>query len=454
MYDSWLKVTLYFLVFLQVAMVEGQVGFNSPYSRFGLGDPIGTDFAPLRAMGGISTAYAHPFLTNLNNPASLGALQATAFEIGFDATRANLVPDQGNSNISWGGNMNYFSLAFPLINPVNRLLDRKGNDFNWGMAFSLLPNTRVSHFTSQLDNQENIGNVTREYKGSGGTNQFLWSNGFKYKQLYAGLSLGYIFGSIKDEKTVLLQDIVLAFHDYALRESSYRGFSWKGGLQYEIDLTNGAGLEDVRAAETITIGLSGNGRWDFRSLSTVFDARMGNSYEGLTLPMNGIVEVDTLLYSEDVENRGKLPGELSFGVVYKKSTKWLLGLNYRTTAWSKYENELQTDQEFMNASQFAAGAEFVPDETAFKYYYQRIRYRAGIRAGTDPRVINGQQIKDLGISIGFGLPIVLSRQLSFINLGVEYNRHGGDIPIKENFLRFNVGVTLNNNLWFLKRKFN
>ena len=454
MCKSCLKGILCLSILHFATSVFSQTGFNAPYSRFGLGDPISLDFASLRSMGGISTAYADPFFTNLANPASLGALQATAFEIGFDATRANLIPDEGKSDVSWGGNMNYFSLAFPLINPVNRLLDRKSTDFNWGMAFSLLPTSRVSHFTSITDRQEDIGRIKREYKGSGGTNQFLWSNGFKYKQWRFGFGLGYLFGSIKDERTVLFEEVILAFHDYALRESSYRGFSWKGGVQYEIDLSNGAGLEDERDVESITIGLAGNSRWNFRALSTVLDARFENSYTGLAGPPVGNVEMDTLQFMEDVEIKGKHPAEFSLGLIYQKSNRWLVGINYRTTGWSNYQNALHDGQVFSNASQFSVGAQYVPDASAFKFYHQRIRYRAGFRFGTDPRVINEEQIKELGLAVGFGLPIVLSRQLSFINLGVEFNRRAGQIPIKENFVRFNIGVTLNNNLWFLKRKFN
>ena len=322
------------------------------------------------------------------------------------------------------------------------------------MSLSLMPNSRVGHFTASREDLPDIGTVKREYRGSGGTNQFIWGNGFKYKEFYGGLSLGYLFGSIRDEKAVLFEDVRLAFHDYALENASYRGFSWKAGLQYVFDLSGGKGAEDERNAESITLGLSGNSKWSFRTISTILDARMGNTYLGLFEAPVTVQEIDTLAYQEDLRSSGRYPGEFSLGVVYRKSTKWILGANYRTSGWSSYQNDLHPNQQFTNASEFAIGGQFIPDAFSFKYYYQRIRYRAGLRFGTDPRLIDGNQIKDFGVSVGFGLPIVLSRQLSFVNLGVEFNKHGGQIPIKENFVRFNVGVTLNNNLWFLKRKFN
>ena len=430
----------------------GQNNLNSPYSRFGLGDVVNPEFVPLRSMGGISTAFAHPYYTNLSNPASLGALQATAFEIGFDAARVKLKTDESEL-INWSGNLNYFSLAFPLINPVNRLLDRRKTDFNWGMSLSLTPVTRVNHFTVVNEEIAELGPIIREYRGAGGTNMFSWGNGIKYKNFHFGLNLGYLFGSIMDEKTVLFGNQT-ALHDYVLRDASYRGFTWKGGLQYEIDLSGGAGAEDERNAESITLGLTGNGRWNLRALTTVLDARMSSTYGGLQTVANGVVRVDTLLFDDEARVEGKLPATFSLGVVYKKSTRWLLGANYTYTGWAKYQNDLHQNQTFANTSYLGVGVQYVPDATAFKYYYQRIRYRAGLRFGADPRVIEGEQIKDFNVSLGLGLPVVLSRQLSFINLGVEFSRHGGQIPLTENFVRFNLGVTLNNNLWFLKRKFN
>ncbi len=453
MHKSILKIVYTIsLVGMILVLSEAQNSSNSPYSRFGIGDPVGIDFVALQSMGGISAAFSHPYYTNLANPASLGALQATAFEMGFDVTRSRLSAETAQTY--WGGSLKYFSLAFPLINPVNRLLDRKSTDFNWGMAFALVPNSRVNHFTAVQETLEDIGQVTREYRGFGGTNNLIWGNGIKFKQWYVGANIGYLFGSIKDEKAVIFDDNLLAFHDYALRDASYRGFTWKLGLQYELDLSKGAGFEDERNAKSITFGFAGNSRWNFRTVSTILDARKSGPYEGLNSPPTGSEVTDTLFYRDEVEDHGKHPGEFSFGALYKKSTRWLVGVNFRTTGWKNYENELSQNQTFENASQFSLGAQYVPDATAFKFYHQRIRYRLGLRLGTDPRVIEGAQIKDFALGVGFGLPIVLSRQLSFINLGVEYNRHGGDIPIKESFLRFNVGVTLNNNLWFLKRKFN
>ncbi len=432
-----------------------QVKADSPYSRFGIGDLTNQNFAAVQSMGGISAGFADAYYTNLSNPASLAALNATSFEVGFDALNSQLRKGDQKSGF-WTGNLKYFSLAFPLINPVNRVLDRKSADFNWGMSFALTPNSRVGYFTSVEEDLPEIGRIKREYAGDGGTNRFTFGNGVQYKKWRFGLNMGYLFGAIEDEKAVLFRELLLASNNYQSTRASYRGFFWNAGLQYEVDLSKGKGKEDARAARSITLGLSGHSQWGFHTVSDELSTLKDVSYLGLNDEFTDEV-TDTLSYQEGVKNDGKMPGELSLGAVYRRSNKLLLGVNFKTSAWSKYRNDLKSDQqggELDNAYQFSIGGQYVPDATSYRYYYRRMYYRAGLNFGTDPRTFQGEQIKNFAVNLGFGLPIVLSRQLSFINLGVTYGRNGGDIPVKINFFRFNVGVTLNNNLWFYKRKFN
>ncbi len=433
-----------------------QTNADLPYTRFGIGDVIDQDFNAVRSMGGISSAFSDEYLTNISNPASLAGLTAASFEIGFDASRTGLSRGDQSSSI-WTGNLNYFSIAFPLINSLNRQYDRRSDDFSWGMSLSLTPNSRVKYFTTVEGEQPNVGGVVRQYQGSGGTNRFTFGNGFKYKQWYAGINLGYMFGAIKKERAVLFPDIPLASRIYELQDASYRGFFYNIGVQYELDLSGGAGAEDIRDRRSITFGLNGNSNWSFNTVSNSMLALKDFTYEGLTDQFPD-EETDTLYYTEDVRLGGTMPAELALGAVYKQGTRWVLGVNFRTTAWSNYKNELGIDQinesQVNNAFEVGLGGQFWPDRNSLQSYFDRMIYRGGLRFGTDPRVIDGQQIQRFAVDLGVGLPVILSRQLSFINFGIEYGRYGGDIPVQQDYFRFSLGVTLNNNLWFYKRKFN
>ena len=451
MYNPFKKLLVFTTMLSMSVMLFAQSSLNSPYSRYGLGDLSTMNFAPVTMMGGISAGYADAYFTNVDNPASLGALTATSFEVGFDAIRKSLkVGDEKEA--FWGGNLNYFSLAFPLINSVNRLLDRRSSDFNWGMSISLLPNSRVSHYNSNDEFIEGVGNITREYAGSGGTNRVMIGNGAKYKNWYFGLNLGYMFGSIKDERAVLYEDVTTSAN-YSLQESAYRGFFWKLGTQYELDLSNGKGAEDPRAIKSLRFGLTYNSKWNFTTVSYAFDAIKSSNYAGLSDDFAD-EETDTISVTDALKQTGTYPGEMSLGMTYRRGTKWVAGVNFRMGAWSNYENESQGENlNLANAYEFGIGGQWVPDATSYRFYHRRMMYRAGFTFGQDPRMIDGEQIKTWRLHAGIGLPVVLSRQLSFINLGVEYGNNGGNIPIREGVFRFNVGFTLNNNLWFYKRKY-
>ncbi|MCB0668663.1 MAG: hypothetical protein KDC80_22715, partial [Saprospiraceae bacterium] len=259
--------------------------------------------------------------------------------------------------------------------------------------------------------------------------------------------------TILNEQAVIYRDLPLAFDNYSLNEANYRGLVMKGGFQYEIDLSNGKGQENVRDIKMITLGLSSSARTRFRTLSTDFVALKGVTFQGLSDEFPEDDETDTLSYETDIERSGKLAGDISLGLVYRRGARWLMGANVTFLNGKGYENDL-SDYSLGNGINVGLGMQYTPDVTSFNSYWKRVMYRAGFEFGTDPRVVNGEQIKVFSLNGGIGLPVVVSRQVSFINLGLYYGNHGGSIPIKENVLGFRIGVTLNNNLWFLKRKFN
>lgn len=440
---------------LLIGQVAGQISGNSPYSRFGLGDLTSGNFVHLQSLGGISAAYGDAYQTNLANPASLARLQATAFESGFDVSRAFLKSSDQNANF-WGGGMNYLALSFPVLNPLNRTLDRKTLDFSWGMSMSLSPYSKVNATSSLTEEIENIGSITREFEGTGGLNQVTFANGFKHKNLYAGLRLSYVFGQILQERSILYNSIPLPYHIYSRDNFSFRGFIWNLGLQYDLDLgKDGARDREGNFLNGLTFGLSFGTSAPLTTTSDQYRATRGATWTGLSDDVidSNQEQADTILLTEAQKENGNLPSNLNLGVVWRKGEKWLVGVNYIRAGWSNFSSSVLSGS-VANVSRFGIGAEFRPDANSYRFYHHKIKYRAGLTFGSDPRLIDGNQLKEVTVDLGVGLPIFLSRQISFINLGIEYASRGGDVPITENTLRFKMGVTLNNNLWFYKRKYN
>ena len=68
-----------------------------------------------------------------------------------------------------------------------------------------------------------------------------------------------------------------------------------------------------------------------------------------------------------------------------------------------------------------------------------------------PYLINNNQINNLGINLGFSLPV---GTLSRINIAMESGIRGSidKTYVRERYFKFVLGSSINN-IWFIKRKF-
>jgi hypothetical protein len=67
------------------------------------------------------------------------------------------------------------------------------------------------------------------------------------------------------------------------------------------------------------------------------------------------------------------------------------------------------------------------------------------------------QLVDKGVSFGIGVPIVLNRAVSTVNLSANYGVQGGNggpNVVKENYYGFNLGINIapSYDRWFRKYK--
>lgn len=424
---------------------------NSPYSRFGLGDPVTQHYAAQTGMAGMMATYNNHSRANLVNPASLAWMRFTAFEVGISARRSALADGQtGESTSLWSGNLRNLTLAFPLRNSINQVVDRRRAKFNWGMAFSLQPFTEVGYNLEleqplRTGDSEDGDTYVNSLKGSGGTYRLVWGNGFRYENLSAGFTVGYLFGQITNSRRVTLGNAApgQSYASEFLDEMSVRGLTWSAGAQYQLVLERN---EETNFAEkSIIFGVYGNSATSFDTKTNQFYSRDNRVLSTVT---------DTLLFNENAESTGQLPGQFGFGAMYKELNKLRLGVDASFTNWSAYENGAKPEQ-LENAYRFAAGAEWIPDIESYNNYLQKVRYRLGLFYGTDPRTVNGQQLTEYGLSLGVGLPLIRPRQqTSFIDLALEVGQFGLEEAVRDTYIQMTVGFTLNDNTWFFKRKFN
>ena len=432
-------------MWLMGSAAYGQGNDNSVYSRFGIGDPVNNNFMHLRNMGSIGASYHDPYHINIVNPASYSHLRAVAFDMGLYGKVAR-ISDGTTSETVESGSLEYVSLAMPLNNPVNEILEREDRDHSFGMGFTLMPHTQVGYNISSFQETEEFGTIERNFKGSGGTYKFLWGNSARYKDLSIGINLGYMFGNISYQRNIIFEQDAFAFNDVFTTDYTSRGFIWNMGLMYTTVL-NKSKIASNRGArpQRIIIG----GHW---GSNTSFSTKADITNLGIQA-LSGSRTIRDTLYSEtDVEGNGTLPGELGLGITYQNGEKLTFGINYSLTQWSAYKNDANPE-ELGNAFRISAGGFYRPNYLSQKSYWDRVYYRYGIYYSSDPRSIDDEKIDSYGINFGIGLPFIYQRKISHANIGMNIGVKGRNSPIKETFFRFTFGFTFNDSEWFLKRRY-
>lgn len=422
---------------------------NSPLSRIGLGDFVSPNFAAQVGMGGVGQALVESFQVNPINPASLAYLRTASFEASLNVRNNNRSDQSGTSSTSWTGNLQYLSLGLPMQNTINQTLDNITPNFNWGMNFSLRPYTNVGYNIEVQEEVNEFGTYTNRLKGTGGTYQLTWGNGWRYKNFSVGVNASYVFGKITNSRRVSLDDLSLfAYSTEFLDEFSVSGFQFKGGMQYIWNIDPEVDLNAPRLGKRrrVILGATASNEASFNTNVSRFYNR-----DNLALRLN---TVDTILSVVDQRLTGTLPSEFGFGVTYENIDKIRVTAEYTMGNWSNFQNEVQPDA-LLDNTRAAFGLEWIPDITSFNRYYERLRYRFGAFYGTDPRSFNGTQIEHYGLSLGVGLPILMPRQtLSFLHIALEAGQINAGDQFRENYIQTTFGFTLNDNLWFFKRKFN
>ena len=374
-------------------------------------------------------------------------LKATSFETGLTAKYNNLI--EGTENYtSWSGSLSYFSLAFPLSNPINDLLDRVERKYELGMSLSLQPFSSVGYDVFSTEETNGVPGVQRNYIGTGGTYAAQWGTGIKFKDFSAGINLGYLFGNVATYRTVLFTEFTSSYGNYERISSQMNGFIWNLGVQYDLVL-NQAELDGNSSTKikkkVLTIGAYGNPGTSFTSTS---------SEEFLLVkPISSTTAVvDTIKSSSDIEGSGKLPAKFGVGFMYNVGEKWGAGINFESQLWASYEND-SNPVELNNSYRLSGGGFYRPNPQSLTNYFNRIYYQLGLFYATDPITVGEDRINQYGATFGLGLPFINQRKVSNANIGATLGARGINTAIEERYLQLNFGFTFNSNEWFLKRKY-
>ena len=96
-----------------------------------------------------------------------------------------------------------------------------------------------------------------------------------------------------------------------------------------------------------------------------------------------------------------------------------------------------------------AGFEIVPNRNDIRYYYKTCTYRLGAYYEDSRFAVDGNQIKDIGLTFGASLPVF--RYYNSVTLAVNLGQRGsvtGNM-IRERYVNFTVGFNFHD-IWFQK----
>ena len=421
---------------------------NSPYSRYGLGDLNPNHGILSRSMGGISAGLLDYQSLNFVNPATLGYLNNTIFEMAAESDIRMLKsanPPQKFTSVNTL--FSYLELAFPVT--PKKWLKKK---INWGMCIGLRPISRINYKIENNQRLQGVDSLNTVYEGTGGTSLAYIGSGMSIdltedpkhpKSFSAGVNIGYMFGN-KNYSTQLslINDTVNYYRSLSSNQTNFGGLFLSGGMQYATTVKSGQ----------LRLGLYGN-------LQQEINAQQDLVRETVSFDATGaIYRVDSVYGQTGVKGTIIYPSTVGLGFTYQ-GKRWLYGMDYETSNWLNYKFFEQGDQ-LQNSWMLRAGFQYLPlseKKSAIKNYFNYVKYRAGVYYGSDYIILNSTR-PDYGISFGTGMPLTTAQRAAYgeyvsLNTAVEIGSRGDTrANLRENTVRISIGISMNAR-WFQKRKY-
>jgi hypothetical protein len=419
-------------IIVVLTLLISVVGFSqknntSAYSFFGIGDKNNSSTVEQLSMGGIGASLGDVYHLNFSNPASYASLKFTTYSLAIE-NKNTWAKDSNDKQRASATYLTYLAMGIPL--------GEKG-----GLTFGLMPNSTVGY--SLVSNVYDIDDEIIEasiYNGEGGTNKVFLGFGYNlFKGFNVGVQGNYVFGKIENNIINQQKEISLATKYETI--SNIDGFSLNAGFQYKTKLKNEIDL-NVGANFDFENEIEAEGNEYLYSVSLV-------SYESPR---------DTIL---NIESKGllKSPVKTTIGVGLGKDNKWFTGLDYSFQKAQELQGavfENYSKIKYDDYSKIAIGGFYIPKFNSITSYWERVTYRAGVKFEKTGLLVdasgNGNDftaVDDFGISFGVGLPV--GKQLSNLNLGLEFGKRGKATKglVQENYVNFRLSLSLNDK-WFKK----
>ncbi|MDD4770227.1 MAG: hypothetical protein PHQ26_01935 [Bacteroidales bacterium] len=386
---------------------------NSPYSRFGYGLLETPALGMGKSMGGLGVGLRESQHINPLNPASYSAVDTMnmLFDFGVSASYSRMKEGdavQQNPN----GGLDYAAMKFALKR-------------NWGVALGLIPYSKVGY--SYSDEPDNSPNLTEyaSYVGTGGLNSLFLGTAYQLgSNLSVGLNYSYIFGTITQSS---YSTATMSEQSESVNPSTYTDYWFLNASNLELGVQYAQALG---AKQRLVVGLT---------------------YSEKISINNELVSVEVAVDTQENHSTSafELPRSLGVGVSWIYDEKLTVGMDYRLQNWGDAAFHGSRDS-LSNASRFALGASYLPSVMA-NHYYQAIQYRAGLSFTDSYSTLADENLKQVALSLGLGLPLRNNRSMIHVSFEAGRNYIPSGSFISENFYKLSLDVTFSES-WFFKRK--
>jgi hypothetical protein len=377
-------------------------------------------------MGRIGTAMRDNSSIYYTNPASYSSIDTNSFVFDFGLNYTRNFLSNGSSEFSSDDvNFHHLIMGFPLAKGV-------------GVAVGFVPMSAGYYEMTQLVTSMDdiydplVGPYQALHAGTGSITKIFVGTGLKItKNLSIGVNMIILTGELSRRNEFLLSEAYNVFHSSNSESLQLSGINFDYGLHYTASLKNNY---------FINIGASFVTPKDFKT-----------EYNRVSKKYTLYGSSDSISAISD-NTPTFIPATLRMGISVGKKNKFTAGFDYVMSQWS--ESEIPGSPGYAaNTREMQFGAEFIPEKFSNFSFLKRIEYRIGAHMGDNYLIINNEQIKEYGASIGLGLP--MRRTLSKANLFLDFTKKTGSFENNlhnENYLT--LGLSLNfYDFWFLKRKY-
>ncbi|HEV3412243.1 MAG TPA: hypothetical protein VG101_07185 [Puia sp.] len=353
---------------------------NVPYSQLGLGDLDDGYYNRTTGLANTGIAYrSNRFLIN-NNPASFSALadQYFTMETSLRGQYIHYAGAQVNVASTESSDITFRKLILGI--KITR---------HWGSSIGILPySTQNYEFQVPYDIAGTTINIANHYyQGHGSVNRAYWANAYEFfHHLSIGVDASYIFGQLNQN------DII---------QSSTLGSTL-------VSTTNNVNLQNLY----LTYGMQLYGRvgknWNY-SIGGTYSQKAALLAASTKLVLNN----DSVIIQNIQNQEGYmyLPEAWGAGIALTFKQRYTFVADYKYQNWNGVATENSYPGQgyaIASAERGSVGFEVSKKQTFYNTRVELSYLQTGLYYGNSYLQINGQQIKDYGVTAGFGVNSIKS----------------------------------------------